>query len=208
MRRTWPRPRQIRRALRRYGIKARLCPGWKDRRLESHAGYRGSSSHVRAFVMHDTGTGIPAPLLRTRHSLHYMLYSIVNDAGQPVRAAHFYVDRDGQVWIMTAWRTWHAGRGKAMFGLAPDTLNQWSMGVEIESHGGGVQDLTRRQVDAAARLAAAICDLCDLPTDHVINHKTYAGQAQGKVDTAYSDTFWRDRVRALRQAKRRRKGRR
>lgn len=203
MRRDWPSPRQTRRALRRYGLHPRLAPGWKDRQFQANAGYELSKSYPKAFVMHDTGTGIDASRLRPRHSLQYMLHEIRNDAGQPVRAAQFYVARDGELWVMTAWRTWHAGRGDAMFGVAQDNLNRWSMGVEVESHGGGRQDLTRKQVDVAVRLAAAVCDLCDLPTDHVINHRTYAGARQGKVDTAYSDSFWRDRIRAARQEHRR-----
>ena len=119
-------------------------------------------------------------------------------AGPPVRACQLYVARDGKITAVYARRTWHAGLGRAYpeWGVPANMLNRYSIGMEIESQGGGVQDLTVEQLRAATLAAAATLDLLGLDESHLINHKDYAGAAQGKVDTAYSAEYWRRRVRA------------
>lgn len=194
----WPDPRAWIQALRRYGLTVHVAEGWTNPEHEKAAGYGGMDTPVAAFVMHDTGTGVPAAKLRNDHSLNWILYGVKNKAGQPVRACHLYVARNGEVTCVYARRTWHAGLGRAYpeWGVPGNMLNRYSIGMEIESQGGGVQDLTVEQIRAATLAAAATLELLGLDESHLINHKDYAGAAQGKVDTAYNISFWRRRVLA------------
>ena len=193
----WPDARAWIQILRKYGLNVTVAEGWNDPKHEVSAGYGGVDTPAVAFVMHDTGTGVPASKLRNDHSLNWILYGVKNKAGQPVRACHLYIARNGDLTCVYARRTWHAGIGKAYpeWGVPASMLNRYSIGMEIESQGGGVQDLTPAQIKASALAAAATLDLLGLDESHLINHKDYAGAAQGKVDTAYSADFWRRKVR-------------
>ena len=71
-----------------------------------------------------------------------------------------------------------------MFGIPANKMNGYSYGIEIESQGDSVQDLTPEQITAASKVAAAALEASQLPIDRQIDHKLYAGRVQGKVDTA------------------------
>ncbi|MEI6620729.1 MAG: N-acetylmuramoyl-L-alanine amidase [Actinomycetes bacterium] len=194
----WPSQAAVVSRLRAYGLDPILEPGYDDPVYEANANLTGQNTPMAAFMLHDTGTNVPANQLLQAHSLPWILTGNKSSAGKTVRAGHFYVDRLGLVYVVYLGRTWHAGVGDSMFGVPADRMNGYSMGVEIESHGGGVQDLTPAQILAASKVAAAALDVAGLGTERAINHKDYAGRKQGKVDTAYDIGWWRAQIAAVR----------
>lgn len=194
----WPSATRVLDRLRAYGVKPILEAGYNDPVYESNAKLAGSGTTMQAVMMHDTGTSVPASRLKVTHSLPWILRGVKSSAGKTVRACHFYVDRAGGVHIVYLRRTWHAGSGDSMFGVPADRMNGYSMGIEIESQGGGVKDLTSSQISSASKVAAAALDAAGLPTSRAINHKDYAGRKQGKVDTAWSAGWWRTKIDAVR----------
>lgn len=196
----WPAAQTVLSRLTAYGIAPVLIPGYDDPVYERNAHLDGTGTPVSAVVMHDTGTSIPAPLLRPDHSLNYIVKGVRNSSHQVVRACQLYVDRNGAVYVIYLRRTWHAGRGDAMFGVPTSKMNGYSYGIEIESQGDSVQDLTAPQISMASKIAAALLDVAQLPTERAINHKDYAGRLQGKVDTAYDIGIWRSLINTERAA--------
>lgn len=186
----WPDSSTVVAQLEKHGINPILSPGYDDLKYQSHA-HLTSNTPFEAVVMHDTGTGIPASRLGQTASLNWILSGVKNSDGQTIRASHFYVDRTGVVYFIYAHRTWHAGAGDSMFGIPANMMNGYSYGIEIESQGGGVQDLTQSQITSATKVAAALLEVGGLGVNRAINHKDYAGRVQGKVDTAYPITWWR-----------------
>ncbi|NQU36522.1 MAG: N-acetylmuramoyl-L-alanine amidase [Actinobacteria bacterium] len=192
----WPAHADVVARLRAHGLNPVLVPGYDNPKFESNAFLAGSGTSVNAVMMHDTGTTVPASRLNNTHSLNWITYGVKNSKGQTVRASHFYVARDGSVYVVYLGRTWHAGAGDSMFGVPSNKMNGYSYGIEIESEGGGVKDLTAAQFTAASKVAAAALEVSGLGTDRIINHKDYAGRVQGKVDTAYSRSMWQNRIGA------------
>ncbi|MFT6564449.1 MAG: hypothetical protein ACJAY5_001205 [Actinomycetes bacterium] len=194
--RPWPASSDVLAQLRAHGLDIILVEGYDDPKYERHAFLENSGSSVNAVMMHDTGTSVPASRLNNTHSLNWITYGVKNSKGKTVRACHFYVARDGSVYVVYLGRTWHAGAGDSMFGVPANRMNGYSYGIEIESQGGGTKDLTSAQKASASKVAAAALEVSGLGIDRIINHKTYAGRVQGKVDTAYSKTMWQDRIAA------------
>lgn len=209
----WPAPAKFITALKKYGIsgsKLVLEKNYDKQGPENNANLAGYTGKMQAFMFHDTGTSVPASRLQQKHSLNWIMTGNKSSQGNTVRACHFYVDRKGIVHVVYLGRTWHAGGGVSMWnGAVPkNQMNAYSMGVEIESQGGGVWDLTSAQVDSAARVGAAAMEVANLPLSRAINHKTYAGReadpgrdsntnVQGKVDTVQSAAWWRSKVKAI-----------
>lgn len=183
--------------LRARGIEPKLVSGYNSPVWEQNAFLDGLGSSVNAVMVHDTGTSVPASRLQNTHSLNWIVNGVKNSRGQTVRACHLYIARNGDVYIVYARRTWHAGAGDSMFGIPANRMNGYSYGIEIESQGGGVADLTAAQISRGARVVAALLDVSGLGLDRIINHKDYAGRVQGKVDTAYSRAFWQNKVAAV-----------
>jgi hypothetical protein len=192
----WPASSAVVAQLRAHGLNPILVPGYNDPTYERNAFLAGSGTSVNAVMMHDTGTSVPASRLNNTHSLNWITYGVKNSKGQTVRASHFYVARDGSVYVVYLGRTWHAGAGDPMFGVPANRMNGYSYGIEIESQGGGVKDLTGAQFTAASKVAAAALEVSGLGTDRIINHKTYAGRVQGKVDTSYPRSMWQGMIGA------------
>lgn len=190
----WPSAAAVITRLQAHGVNPILTAGFDDPVYEYNARFAGSDTTPRAVMMHDTGTGVPASKLKNTHSLNWILSGVKNSDGKTVRACHFYVARDGSVYFIYARRTWHAGAGDAMFGIPANKMNGYSYGIEIESQGDSVQDLTAAQISSASKVAAAALEASQLPIDRLIDHKLYAGRVQGKVDTAYDLGMWRSLV--------------
>jgi len=187
----WPTAATMVARMQAHGLNPILTAGYDDPVYEQNAHLDGTGTTPRVVMMHDTGTGVPAARLRNTHSLNWILSGVKNSSGQTIRACHFYVARDGSVYFIYARRTWHAGAGDAMFGVPANRMNGYSYGIEIESQGDSVQDLTPEQITAASKVAAAALEASQLPIDRQIDHKYYAGRVQGKVDTAYDLSMWR-----------------
>jgi peptidoglycan hydrolase-like protein with peptidoglycan-binding domain len=106
-----------------------------------------------------------------------------------VAAANFLVDRDGTIRVISAYLSYHAGLGGPMGEVPKDKMNEWSWGIEVESLG-AVKDFTDDQMLSIQNLLKALVAMMKTKTEKITNHKTWS--STGKVDTRYSDAFWRE----------------
>ena len=109
----------------------------------------------------------------------------------PVPGAHFLVNRDGSIVVLSRFIAYHAGRGGPRWGVPAGMMNHYAWGIEIEDPG-KAQTMTPAQIQATARLVAGLLTAMGKDLDAVIQHKEW--NPGGKVDTRYSTSFWRDLV--------------
>lgn len=154
---------------------------WESRWDDPSAGGNGTFIPEKVLLHHTAGTN--------------SLGILMNTAWPPVRAANFLIDRDGTVHVLTAFTAYHAGNGGPKWGIAQDRGNQALWGIEIEDLGQG-KTMSDKEIDSAAHLTAGL--LSGMGTDDVgdvVQHKAWSNT--GKVDTRYTDSFWRDKVSAV-----------
>lgn len=160
------------------GLKVRYFKRWNDPKI---AGF-GDTTWTPRFVMlhHTAGTKSLGGLSTGAFGAH-----------KPVPGANFLVNRDGSVEVLSRFITYHAGKGGPKWGVAKNMMNPVCWGIEIEDLGVG-QTMTPAQIDATAALAAGLLKAMGKGVDALVQHKAWS--SSGKVDTRYSDDFWRGRV--------------
>lgn len=195
---TAPTPAQLRRALNGAGVTLVYEPGWDD------PGLAAAGTWAPAYVvMHHTANG-GAP--GDAPSLPWILRNVYH----PIRAAHVLIARSGIVHVTYGHKCYHAGAGgPGSWGDGPavprDAMNGYAYGIEIESRGtslsldahGGTDGYTPEQVDAAARVAAALLDELARSTRCALNHRTWAPGR--KSDTLRADPWWHAQIREHRR---------
>lgn len=139
--------------------------GWKSRN-------HGSLAGVRSIICHHTA----GPLGGNYPSLN----TVTN--GRPGLAgplAQLGLGRDGTVYVIANGVAWHAGAttNDAVYG------NSWSLGIEAENNGVG-EVWPEVQVNAYAKLCAALCKHYGVPVDRVKGHKEICYPAGRKPDPA------------------------
>jgi hypothetical protein len=122
------------------------------------------------------------------NSLNWILYG---GEYQPVRLANFLVDKDGTLHVCAARKAYHAGKGGPLANVSKDSMNDYSIGIEIESLG-QTQDLTNDQITTVSQLTNGWLDTGNLNSDVVYNHKDWS--TTGKTDTRYDIAWWRDKI--------------
>ena len=109
-----------------------------------------------------------------------------------VPAANFTLDRDGTVYVHSAWPVWHAGRGSfkgvkpyERLGISDNLGNDYMLGVEVVSKG-LKRDFTRAQKQSLGKLANACKDAAGWKGffARLPNHRTWAPNR--KIDSRYS----------------------
>jgi hypothetical protein len=97
----------------------------------------------------------------------------------PGPLCNYGLGRDGTVYVVAAGVAWHAGNtvNEALYG------NNRSIGIEAENTGLG-EAWNPAQVDAYARLCAAICKAYGLPASRVQGHKEICSPRGRKPDPA------------------------
>jgi hypothetical protein len=103
--------------------------------------------------------------------------------------AHLYVDLTGKVWVIAQalpgqpepGRATHMGEGQYP-GIPRDQGNAMCLGIEVQCDGSHPLATHATSWPVVLRLMATLLDEYRLPTDNLIGHKEYAGQAQGKID--------------------------
>lgn len=106
----------------------------------------------------------------------------------PVPGANFLVARDGGIWVISQFISYHAGAGGPRWGVAAGMMNHYAWGIEIEDPG-ETQTMTAAQISAASALSARLLKAAGQPISHLVQHKAWS--STGKVDTRYTDAFWR-----------------
>ena len=132
------------------GLRVVEVAGWRDR---GH----GPMSGVKTLVCHHTA-GRPDGVMPSLR----LITDGRPDLSGPL--AHLGLGRDGTVYAIAAGLAWHAGQVRdAAY------TNAWSIGIEAE--GTGVDDWPPVQLDAYARLCAALVLEFDLTPARVLGHK-------------------------------------
>lgn len=159
------------------GLNVKYAARWQDPAIKGKGSF-----HPQYILLHHTagvGTGV--------------VPDVVNSSGKyrPIPKANFVIKRDGTIWVISKFKTYHAGLGKAYKNVARNDMNSWSYGIEVESLG-KVQDFTPAQMNSIVALCNRLLAEMKMPVTNVINHKTWS--SSGKVDTLYSDAYWQAKL--------------
>lgn len=185
---------EFRRAVKKAGVTYHFEDGWDNTAISPF-----SESPSAGVVLHFTANGGAkgnAP----------SLYWCLKNEYYPVRAAHFLIGRDGTVHVLSGRGSYHAGAGGPMkvgnTWIPADQGNRFLVGIEIESRGldakvnarvDEVDGFTPQQVEAATRIAAAMCRLMGVDEKAVIRHRDWAPGR--KTDVGQDLEWWRKKIR-------------
>lgn len=167
-------------ACRKSGLKVVEVDGWRTR---GH----GEMTAVETIVCHHTATSKTAPG-------DYPSLSIVRDGRSdlPGPLSQLGLGRSGTVYVIAAGVSWHAGE---TFSEAQD--NWHAIGIEAEAD--GLSTWPAAQVDAYARLCAALCDHYNLDPSRVQGHKEVAAPKGRKVDPNFDMANFRRQVATIKE---------
>lgn len=162
---------------RKAGLKVVETNGWQNR------GHGPMDADIRTIVVHHTASGAKsgnAPSLNTVKN------------GRPGLAgplAHYLLARDGTVYVVAAGLAWHAGQVRHI-----DYTNRFSIGIEAENNGVG-EPWSAEQMDAYAKLCAALVIAFGLDATDVLGHKEVCYPAGRKIDPTFNMADFRREVR-------------
>lgn len=134
--------------------------------------YGGVTRGRRYIIMHGTGKN---PSSTADAEISYL-----QSPGVGV-SYHYYVTKAGQVvqLVPDHERAWHAGSSA----WGPDTdLNDWSLGVALESSNGRAEVYPAAQVQAAAALVRHLMQAHSVPAEHVLSHREISVPEGRKID--------------------------
>lgn len=167
---------------RRTGCPVVEVAGWRDR------GRPGGMAAIRTITCHHTANG-GAPG-------DYPSLRVVTDGrpGLPGPLAQLGVGTSGTIYVIAAGRCNHAGTS-----LRTDYENPHAIGIEAEAIGlpGITRDWQPPQMDAFARLCAALVDEFDLSVADVRGHKETCFPHGRKPDPSFDMDQFRRRVAAV-----------
>ena len=171
--------------------KVHFLPGWdKQRRVP----WAGKGRKPVALLCHHTAgaaTDSTDPKHKgNQHGANDGQWKYVQ-SHYKVPAANFTLDRDGCLYVHSAYPVWHAGQGSFAgvppydtLGIPKDMGNDWMLGVEVVSKG-LKKDFTSAQKWALGRLANAAKDASGWAgfKKRLPNHRTWTSR---KIDTRYT----------------------
>lgn len=167
-------------ALRAAGLEVVEVPGWQSR---GH----GHMYSVETIVCHHTATASSA-------AGDYPSLGIVRD-GRPDLSgplAQLGLARSGAVYVIAAGVSYHAGEVWSTW------MDNWhAIGIEAEHD--GISPWPAAQVDAYARLVAALRAHYDIPLARVLGHKEVCQPAGRKTDPNFDMDTFRARVADIAQ---------
>lgn len=161
-------------ALKGWGLTVIEVDGW---RFRGH----GEMSSASAVVCHHTAG--PA-------TGNYPSLATVRDGRSdlPGPLAQIGLGRDGTVYLIASGVAYHAGE------VREDWQSNWNA-IGIEAEATGVSTWPDVQVDAYARLCAALCKHYNIPVTRVLGHKEVCDPPGRKVDPNFDMDAFRERVR-------------
>lgn len=162
--------------LKLWGVKVEEFDGWRDR----GQGDFGAITHV--ICHHTAGANTPPSLIA------------FGRAGLWGALSQICLTRDGVAHIVAAGVAWHAGVGSYP-GIPRNAANQQTVGIEAVNAGDGSQPWPEEQLDAYARICAALCWYLGWTVDRVIGHKEW--NPVGKIDPNFDMNDFRRRVAYL-----------
>jgi hypothetical protein len=151
--------------------------GWKTRAAE------GSTGPWGGIVCHHTVEDNP-PVLD-------MILTLGNGS-TPAPLANIYLRKDGVAHLCAAGRANHAGPG---YWQGVTDGNGRMIGIEAQNHGDFVDPWPAAQLEAYARICAAIMNYLNKPTINVCGHKEWRGSIQlPKIDPTLDMSVFRSYV--------------
>ena len=162
-------------ACRKSGLKVVETPGWKTR---GH----GALYSVQTIVCHHTATAKSAPG-------DYPSIGVVRDGRSDLAGplAQLGLGRSGTVYVIAAGVAYHAGE------VRESSMDNWhAIGIEAEAD--GLSPWPAAQIDAYARLCAALADHYHVPVARVLGHKEVCAPAGRKTDPNFDMDAFRARV--------------
>lgn len=175
--------------LRAWGVTVVEMDAWRDRG-------EGDFTDIIGIIAHHTA----GPTTSAQ-------YIAANPGLENGLSAQIHLARDGVATICGAGVAWHAGGdeartpawAKGQVQIRTRHPNKWqsignakTIGIEAVNAGDGTQAWPEKQVDAYARVCAAICWYLGLPVDRVIGHKEFAPSR--KIDPNFDMSAFRRRV--------------
>jgi N-acetyl-anhydromuramyl-L-alanine amidase AmpD len=111
-------------------------------------------------------------------------------------AANFTLDRDGTVYVHSAYPVWHAGQGSfkgkkpwQVFGIGDNAANDWVLGVEIMSKG-RKKDFTAAQKRSLKALQEACGEAAKWPVEKrtaTVRRPRHKDWTTRKIDVLYDN---------------------
>lgn len=160
-------------------------------------GWKGSGALPVGMVLHHTaGAATDSTDPKHRGNQTGANSGVVNFVQNKyqVPASNFTLDRDGTVYVHSAFPVWHAGVGTfvgrppwSSFGIPRDDANRWMLGVEIISKG-RKKDFTQAQINSLVQLIRACQDAAGwnhTGTKYLPRHRDWAPGR--KVDILYTN---------------------
>lgn len=170
---------------------------FKDWRKVRRLRWRGKKSRPDGLMLHHTAAAAtestdPRAKGNQKGANNGVINYIQNHYKVP--AANFTLDRDGTVYVHSAYPVWHAGvgsfRGKdpwSRLGIPDDAANDYVLGVEIMSKG-KKRDFTAAQKESLGALIRACAAASDtwLPV-WLIGRPQHKDWTTRKIDTRYTN---------------------
>lgn len=170
---------------------------FKDWRKVRRVRWRGKKSRPDGLMLHHTAAAAtestdPRAKGNQKGANNGVINYIQNHYKVP--AANFTLDRDGTVYVHSAYPVWHAGlgsfRGKepwSSLGIPDDAANDYVLGVEIMSKG-QKRDFTTAQKESLGALIRACAAASDtwLPV-WLIGRPQHKDWTTRKIDTRYTN---------------------
>lgn len=170
---------------------------FKDWRKVRRVRWRGKKSRPDGLMLHHTAAAAtestdPRAKGNQKGANNGVINYIQNHYKVP--AANFTLDRDGTVYVHSAYPVWHAGlgsfRGKepwSRLGIPDDAANDYVLGVEIMSKG-QKRDFTTAQKESLGALIRACAAASDtwLPV-WLIGRPQHKDWTTRKIDTRYTN---------------------
>ena len=173
-----PTPSQVLAALRDHGVDVQTYDGWETRgRSWVTSEDPNGPGGLLGLVMHHTATP-SASIKNPAPSLNWC----VNAYDRP--AANMLIGKTpGHTYLLSAGSCWHSGDGGPFPAVgikqAANVGHFRLFGIEIDDPGTQYGSLTAYQIEQAARVAAALSDLCGWPLDRVITHQAWTDGSYG-----------------------------
>lgn len=190
-----PTPEQVLAAAKSSGVKLVVEPGWNE---EWDLPSRQSDWQPVGVMLHHTGTATAGDAPTRQFLLDYestLPLDRYDGVAGGKRGCAFLVGRDGTVYFMRATRGPQAGTGGPMVlgkdSIPADNANGYTYGIEIESQGESADihssedetdGFSQAQVEATAKLSAALLKMVNRGPENLTDHKAWAAEAQGKPD--------------------------
>lgn len=176
----------------RLGKKVEFMTGWSQKRRG--ISWRRKGKPVALMVHHTAGAATQSRNPKNAGNQKGANAGVIRfvQSHYKVPAANFTLDRDGTVYVHSAWPVWHAGRGSfkgvkrfARLNIPDDAGNDYMMGVEVVSKG-RKRDFTAAQKESLGKLANAVKDAAGWKGFYMRlpNHKTWAPRR--KIDSRYT----------------------